>query len=84
MKTFLLFVFTTNIILAQQVCETPEKELAELHVITKCAVEDSKNHIAKNTRDVPLKANTKSIRFLKRRELLKTTTNLKTTAKKKK
>ncbi|CAM1361467.1 energy transducer TonB [Tenacibaculum xiamenense] len=55
---------------AQEVCETPNEDAADLNSITKCSIKPSKNPKNKRSRQITVKVSA-SKRFLKKREIIK-------------
>ncbi|SEC33172.1 TonB family C-terminal domain-containing protein [Tenacibaculum sp. MAR_2009_124] len=55
---------------AQEVCETPKEDAADLNSITKCSIKPSKNSKNKRSRQITVKVSA-SKRFLKKRETIK-------------
>lgn len=64
---FLLALITTNIIAAQEVCETPGETLADLNSITKCSIEEVHKTDKKSTRQISVRISAPKKRYLKRR-----------------
>jgi len=84
MKTLLLLLtFSTSSIFAQEICESPNKTLADLNTIEKCSVKEiHKVDIKKDTRKITVRLTPNRKRYLKRRELLQNSSIPKKTEKK--
>ena len=68
MKVFLiLFVFFANIIIAQEVCESPEESLEDLNSITKCVINDVKKVEHESTRQISVRISVPKKRYLTKR-----------------
>jgi len=70
-QIFLFFLFATNIILAQETCESPEDLLEDLNSITKCSIKSSKKSKDEKSRQISVKVSASKNRFLKKRILQK-------------
>lgn len=70
MIDLIAFFILSFIASAQEVCETPDEDIADLNSITKCSIKPSKNSKNKRSRQIMVKVSA-SKRFLKKREIKK-------------
>ncbi len=66
-KLLLLLVFVTNILVAQETCETPKESIEDLNSITKCSIKSSKKSNNKKSRQISVRVSASKNRFLKKR-----------------
>ncbi len=63
----ILILIASNIIVAQDTCESPEESLEDLNSITKCSIETVKKANKKSTRQISVRISANKIRHLKKR-----------------
>lgn len=68
MKKVLLLIFLcTKVLIAQEVCESPEETIADLNSITKCTIEPVKKSNDKKSRQISVRVSASKRRFLKKK-----------------
>lgn len=66
-KALLLILLSTKVLIAQEVCETPDESLEDLNSITKCSIKPSKKSKNKRTRQISVRVSASKRRFLKKK-----------------
>lgn len=66
-KFLILLTLTTNLIFAQETCESPEETFEDLNAITKCSIAPSNKTDGKHKRQISVKISAPKKRYLKKR-----------------
>lgn len=70
-KVLFILLLCTKVLIAQEVCDTPEESLEDLNSITKCSIKTSKKSKNKKSRQISVRVSASKRRFLKKRPVAK-------------